>query len=91
MKTILALAFVCVAAFSMADGCCAGKKLTAEQQFQHDAHVMMMKSEGKVTCCKSTEAKPVVKGAAGCCKAPKAAKAVKTAKKACCAAKAAKK
>jgi hypothetical protein len=87
MKTLVALAFACVAALSYADGCC-GKKMTADEKFLAEAHRMMMASEGKTACCSSTAEKPMVKGGTGCCKA-KSAK--KTAKKASSAPKAAKK
>lgn len=78
-----------VCAVSMAQcGPCSGKKMTADEKFLHEAHLMAMRAEGKTACCKSSFAKPVAQGAKGCCKAPGAkdkscamdgkAKAVKT-------------
>jgi hypothetical protein len=60
-----------VCAVSMAQcGSCSTKKMTADEKFLQEAHLMAMKAEGKTPCCKSSFAKPVVKGGQGCCKAP---------------------
>ncbi|HRF59609.1 MAG TPA: hypothetical protein PLH94_06795 [Fimbriimonadaceae bacterium] len=50
-------------------GCC-GSKVSAsigDDAFMAEAHRMMMKAEGKMSCCKSTTTKMIAKGGEGCC------------------------
>ncbi len=75
MRTILIFTGIAATAISMAQ-CCGTKPTNANEKFLHEAHLMVMKAEGKTPCCKSTATKPVVKGSMGCCKAPGANKMV---------------
>lgn len=70
MKSFLTLVFVAVAGMSLADQSCCAKKESAEEAFLRAAKEMEAAAEGKKACCKSTAAKPVVKGEKGCCNAP---------------------
>ena len=71
MKSLLTLAIVAVTTASFAQqSCCTDKKPSADEEFMKIAQEMEMKAEGKMACCRSTEAKPVAKGEAGCCNAP---------------------
>lgn len=71
MKKLFVLSVVSVmAAFASAQDCC-GKKVAdcGDAEFMAEAKRMMEASEGKKACCKSTDAKVVVKGEKGCCNA----------------------
>jgi hypothetical protein len=77
MKNLFVLAIALVAGAAFADDCCSAKKPSAEDEFMKIAQEMEMKSEGKMACCRSTVAKPVIKGEEGCCNASGEPKAYK--------------
>lgn len=51
----------------MAQTCCQAKKVSADDAFLTEANKMMLASEGKKACCKTTAKVAVAKAEKGCC------------------------
>jgi hypothetical protein len=77
MKCLLVLCTVAIASMALANDCCSKAGAGADEAFLREANLMMLRSEGKVACDRTTGSKAIVKGEAGCCEAPGSAKLFK--------------